>query len=115
MYSPESVESGERKTGGEAANRRAGIDRLEARISELEGLVEALEETPEGEVVGVLERAVTLLAEVNDRLEAGLESSENEARELGELLERVDFGPLDEALERAQRPPEAPGGGAGRG
>ena len=109
MYSPLSMKNRDRNTGIEAADRHTGIDRLEARISELEGLVEALEEIPDGEVVGVLEQAVALLAEVNDRLEAGLESTENEARELGELLQRVDFGPLDEALEKAQRPPEDPG------
>ncbi len=107
MYSPDPVEGGGH-TVHRSAENRAGIERLEERLAELEGLAEALEGVPDEKVVGVLERAVALLAEVNDRLETGLESSEKEARELGELLDRVDFGPLDEALERAQRPPEAP-------
>lgn len=68
---------------------------------------------PDEEVVGVLERAVALLAQVNTGLEEGLRASEGEARELGDLLQRVDFGPFDEALERAERRPGEPGG-AGR-
>lgn len=115
MYSPGPVEDGERKTERRAPNREVGIERLEERLAQLEGLAESLESVPDAEMVAVLERAVALLAEVNDRLEAGLKSSENEARELGELLDRTDFGPLDEALERAQRPPEAPNEGPGRG
>lgn len=110
MYSPGPMNSGERRTRSSAENR-AGIERLEERLAELEELAEALESMPDAEIVGVLERAVALLAEVNDRLEAGLEASENEARELEGILDQTDFGPLDEALERAQRPPEAPGGG----
>ena len=112
MYSAEPMGDNGHTTG--RGNRRAGsIESLEERIAELEGLAEALEGVPDEEVVGVLERAVDLLVEVNDRLESGLESSENEARELGEILDRVDFGPLDEALERAQQPPrrDTPGRG----
>lgn len=115
MYIPELMEENVHESDRAAANRRAGIESLEERIAELEGLAEALEGVPDEEVVGVLERAVALLVEVNDRLESGLESSENEARELGEILDRVDFGPLDEALERAQQPPGPPGENPGRG
>ena len=87
------------------------VERLEERLAELEGLAEALDGVPDEEVVGVLERAVALLAEVNAGLEEGLRASEGEARELGDLLERVDFGPFDEALEGAERPPGGPGAG----
>ena len=87
------------------------IGRLEERLSELERLAEDLEGVPDSEVVGVLDRAVALLAEVNARIEASLASAEGEARELGDLLEKVDFGPFDAALEDLERPPGGPGGG----
>jgi hypothetical protein len=106
LYSPEPVERGTR-TGGD----RLKVERLEERLAELEGLAEALDGMPDEEVVSVLERAVALLAEVNAGLDEGLRASEGEARELGDLLERVDFGPFDEALQRAERPPGGPGAG----
>ena len=106
MYSPGPVDGGTRKAEG----RRAAIERLEERLAELERLAESLDGTPDGEVVGALERAVALLAEVNAGLEEGLKASEGEARELGDLLDRVDFGPFDEALERVERRPEEAGG-----
>jgi hypothetical protein len=88
-----------------------GLGRLEERLAQLERLAEELEGVPDSEVVGVLDRAVALLAEVNARIEAGLSSAEGEAREIGDLLERVDFGPFDAALEDLERPPGGPGGG----
>ncbi|MCA1731012.1 MAG: hypothetical protein LC751_16930 [Actinobacteria bacterium] len=88
-----------------------GLGRLEERLAQLERLAEELEGVPDSEVVGVLDRAVALLAEVNARIEAGLSSAEGEAREIGDLLERVDFGPFDAALEDLERPPGDPGGG----
>ena len=116
MYIPEPVEDREHRSGKVLpGDLRARIQGLEGRIEELEGLAEALEGVPDEEVVGVLEKAVALLGEVNDGLESGLEASENEARELGEILDRVDFGPLDEALERAQHPPQPPGESPERG
>lgn len=86
------------------------IGRLEGRLAELEKLVEELEGAPDSEVVGVLGRAVVLLAEVNASIEAGLLSAEGEARELGDLLKKVDFGPFDAALENLERPSGGPGG-----
>lgn len=91
--------------------RSMDIGSLEERLAELERLAEELEGVPDAEVVGVLDRAVALLAEVNARIEAGLSSAEGEARELGDLLERVDFGPFDAALKDLERPPGGPGGG----
>ena len=96
---------------GKADSRRAAVERLEERLAELERLAEDLDGVPDEEVVGVLERAVALLVQVNAGLEEGLRASEGEARELGGLLERVDFGPFDEALQRAERRPGEPGGG----
>lgn len=91
--------------------RNIDISSLEERLAQLERLAEDLEGVPDAEVVGVLDRAVALLAEVNARIEAGLSSAEGEAQELGDLLEKVDFGPFDAALKELERPPGGPGGG----
>lgn len=101
MYSPEPM------SGGQGAD----IGRLEERVAELERLVEELEGVPDSEVVGILDRAVALLTEVNAGLEAGLLSTEGEARDLGDLLESVDFGSLDAVLEDLERPSGGAGGG----
>ncbi len=94
--------------------REMDAGRLEERLSELEKLAEDLEGVPDSEVVGILDRAVALLAEVNARIEAGLSEAEGEARELGDLLEKIDFGPFDAALEDLEdleQPSGGPGGG----
>jgi hypothetical protein len=94
--------------------RGAGVEHLEERLAELEKLVEELEVVSESEVVGVLDRAVALLEEVNAGIEAGLLSVEGEARELGDLLERVDFSPFDAALRNLEVPSDSqkpPNGG----
>lgn len=90
------------------------MNSLEERLAELERLAEELEGVPDAEVVDVLDRAVTLLTEVNARIEAGLSSAEGEAQELGNLLESVDFGPFDAALEDLRSPskPEHLSGGS---
>ena len=108
LYSPGPMERGAHK----ADRSRTAVECLEGRLAELERLADALDGVPDGEVVGVLEKAVALLAEVNAGLEEGLQASEGEARELGDLLERVDFGPFDAALEKAERPA---GGDVGSG
>ena len=89
------------------------MEHLEERLAELEKLVEELEDVSESEVVGFLDRAVALLEEVNAGIEAGLLSVEGEARELGDLLERVDFGPFDAALRNLEGPsdPQKPPNG----
>jgi hypothetical protein len=86
------------------------VRRLEERLSELEKLAEELEGVPDSGVVDILDRAVALLAEVNARVESNLSEVEGEARELGELLEEIDFGPFDAALENLERPSGGPGG-----
>ena len=85
--------------------------RLEERLSELEKLAEELEGVPDSGVVDILDRAVALLAEVNARVEDGLALAEGEARELGDLLGQIDFGPFDAALENLERPSGGPDGG----
>jgi len=87
------------------------VRRLEERLLELEKLAEELEGVPDSGVVDILDRAVALLAEVNARVEAGLASAEGEARELGDLLEEIDFGPFDAALENLEGPSGGSGGG----
>jgi hypothetical protein len=84
---------------------------LEERLSELEKLAEELEGVPDSGVVNLLDRAVTLLEEVNKRMEAGLASTEGEVREIGDFLEEIDFGPFDAVLENLERPSGGPGGG----
>ncbi len=100
MYSPGPMDGGQ----------RVDTDHLEERLAELEKLVEELEGVSDSEAVGVLDRAVALLAEVNARIEAGLLEAEGEARELGDLLEEVDFGPFDAALEDLERRSGGSGG-----
>ena len=97
--------------------RSLDLGRLEERLAELERLAEELEGVPDEEVVNTLDRAVALLAEVNARIEAGLSSAEGDTQELGALLERVDFGPFDAALDDLQGPSELerPPGGSGGG
>ena len=91
MYSPEPME--------DRGNQRDDLGGLEAKVDELEKLTDSLDDVPEEELVGALGEAVELLAEINSRIEARLESAGNESREIGALLEQVDFGPFDEAME----------------
>jgi hypothetical protein len=100
MYSPDSMDGG----------RGSDIGRLEERLAELEKLAEELESVPDSGVVDVLDRAVALLAEVNAGIEAGLLEAEGEARELSNLLQKVDFGPFDAALEDLERSSGGQGG-----
>lgn len=93
------------------SGQEADIKLLEERLAELEKLAEDLEGVSDAEVVDVLERAVALLSEVNARVEAGLAGAEVEAREIGELLQKVDFGPFDAALEDLERRPADGAGG----
>lgn len=101
--------------GGEEGKtgRAPVVARLEEKLAELERLAEALEGAPEEEVVGVLDKALVLLKEVNTGLESGLAEAEGEARELEGLLDEVDFGSFDAALAEAEDP--STGGRAGHG
>ena len=101
MYSRAPMEP-ERAQGG------ADIVAVEEKLARREKLAENLETVPDGEIPDVLEEATALLGEVNERIEKGIEASEKEARELGDLIREVDFGPFDKALEDMEKPP---GGG----
>jgi hypothetical protein len=72
---------------------------LERKVGELEKLTDALDEVPEEELVGTLGEAVELLAEINAGIEARLDATGDESREIGALLGEVDFGPFDAAME----------------
>ena len=72
---------------------------LEGKVGELEKLTDSLDDVPDEDLVGTLNEAVELLAEINTSIERRLEAAREESREVGDLLGQVDFGPFDEALE----------------
>ena len=74
------------------------IEGLEQRVEELEGLADALANAPDEELVEVLNRAVNLLGEVNAGIEAGIRSTDEGTRGLGEVLDRTNFGDFDAVL-----------------
>ncbi|CAN5876922.1 hypothetical protein BH23ACT11_BH23ACT11_14980 [soil metagenome] len=74
------------------------LDELEGRIAELENLADDLGNVPDEELVATLSRAVELLKEVNAGLEDGMTSLGEESREIGGLLDRIDFTAFDTAL-----------------
>lgn len=90
VYSPPPMDGGE-------SNKV--YEDLEERLARLERLAEELEGAPDAGVVEALGRAVALLDEVNAGIRAGLDEAEGEAQELGDLLDRMDFGPFDTALQ----------------
>ena len=91
MYSPEPM-----KDRGKQQDDLGG---LEEKVDELERLTDSLDDVPEEELVGTLNEAVELLAEINAGIEARLDTAGDESREIGTFLGHVDFGPFDEALE----------------
>ena len=91
VYSPEPME--------DRGKQQDDLGGLEAKVDELEKLTDSLDDVPEEELVGTLGEAVELLAEINARIEARLDTAGDESREIGALLGQVDFGPFDEAME----------------
>ena len=75
------------------------VEKLEERVAELENLSEELGRAPESELSGMLERAVTLVEEINTGIESRLFVAQQETGEVEGLLDRVDFGPFDAAME----------------
>lgn len=75
------------------------VEKLEERVAELESLSEELGRAPESELSGMLERAVTLVEEINTGIESRLFAVQQETGEVEGLLDRVDFGPFDAAME----------------
>lgn len=82
--------------------RAPDVDRLEKQVEELERLTDSLGEAPDEEVVAVLARAVELLREINTGIESGLSASHQGTQDVSALLERVNLGPFDEALEEIE-------------
>jgi hypothetical protein len=78
--------------------QKPDLEELEARIAELETLTDDLGAVPEEDLTRALDRAVEILEEVNIGVEAAIQSLGRESREVGELLNRVDFGTFDAAL-----------------
>jgi hypothetical protein len=76
---------------------------LEVKLGELERLAGTLGDVPDDELVGTLNRAVELLREINAGIEMGLDAAGEESRGIGALVEGLDLGPFDEALEELER------------
>ena len=91
MYSPEPMED------------RKELPELEEKVGELERIADSLGGVPDEELVGTLNRAVELLREINARIEANLDAGAEESRELGAIIDGLDPGPFDEALEEYER------------
>lgn len=79
------------------------IGGLEKKVGELERLADTLDSVPDEELVGVLGRAVKLLREINTGIETELDDADRESQEIGELIEGLDLGPFDEALDELER------------
>jgi hypothetical protein len=94
MYSPNLMED---------RREMPDLGELEEKVGELERLADALGTVPDEELVGALNRAVELLREINARIEMGLDAAGDESREIGTVIERLDLGPFDEALEEIER------------
>jgi len=94
MYSP-----------GPMEDRKAppDIEGLEEKVGELERLADTLDGVPDEELVRTLDRAVELLKEINTGIETELDAADRESREIGEIVEGLDLGPFDEALEKLER------------
>lgn len=75
-----------------------GLEGIEERIGELERIADTLDSVPEDEVVEVLDRAVSLLGEINAGMEAALRSAGEEERRIEDILDRVDLGPFDRMM-----------------
>jgi hypothetical protein len=91
VYSPEPME--------DRGKQEDVLGGLEEKVEELEKLTDSLDDVPEEVLVETLGEAVELLAEINAGIEARLDTTGDESREIGALLGQVDFGPFDEAME----------------
>ena len=94
MYSPQPMED---------SREMPDLGELEEKVGELESLADSLDGVPDEELVGALDRAVELLKLINSRIETELDAAEKESREIVEVVEGLDLGPFDEALEDLER------------
>lgn len=81
------------------SGEKPDIGSLESRVTELENLADNLRNVPDEELVAELGRAVELLKEVNTGIESGVQSLGKESRQIEELLDPLNLGEFDEALE----------------
>ncbi|MGI8649879.1 MAG: hypothetical protein ACR2KW_05805 [Rubrobacter sp.] len=84
-------------------DKRGELQALEGRVGELERIAESLGDTPDEEVVAALDRAVSLLNDINADVQSSLQSANEEVRELGGILDGLSFGSFDEALEDLEK------------
>lgn len=84
--------------GEDGSPSDAGTVALEARLEELEEIAGSLGDIPDEELAGTLERAVTLLREINAGIEARMHNAGEDAEKAGELLEGIDLRPFDTAM-----------------
>ena len=94
MYSPNPMED-----RGETPD----LEALEGKLGELERLTDSLGSVPDEDLVERLNEAVKLLGEINARIEAGISAAGDESDEIGALLDSLDHGPFDEALDELER------------
>jgi len=100
VYSPEPMED---------RDKTPDARELDEKVGELERLADSLGGVPDEELVGTLNAAVELLGEINARIEARIDAAGTESQEIGGIVDSVDFGPFDEALEDAERRERTPG------
>jgi hypothetical protein len=94
MYSPNPMED-----RGETPD----LEVLEGKLGELERLTDSLGSVPDEELVEKLNEAVRLLGEINARIEAGIAAAGDESSDIGALVDDLDLGPFDEALDELER------------
>ncbi len=85
-------------------DKRGELQALEGRVGELERIAESLGDTPDEEVVAALDRAVSLLDEINADVQSSLQSANEEVRELGGILDGLSLLTIHEALEDQDKP-----------
>jgi ElaB/YqjD/DUF883 family membrane-anchored ribosome-binding protein len=76
---------------------------LEEKVGELERLADSLGAVPDEQLVGMLNRAVELLREINARLEANLDAAADESREINTIVDGLNLVPFDESLRELER------------
>lgn len=94
MYSPEPMED---------RGATPDLERLEAKVGELERLADSLDGVPDEALVAELDRAVELLRQINTGIEAELAAADTESREIGEIVEGLGLEPFDESLDDLER------------
>ena len=85
---------------------REEMSRLEERLSELQRVAGELESVPDEQLSGELERALSLLGEINAELEEGISGVEGGQREAQRRLEGWDVSGLDRRIEAAEESEE---------